>query len=453
MATGVHGRRTDFLRITALAVVAVSAGACSSLPTVPDWVDPTTWWGGDSGSADSGETPDLAGVPDKPQATPPDDQQQVAESLAADRAHAKYSADALRGGTEVASAPPPNVAAPQASEEAAAPTAAASGRSRAPAAVAEPVRTAQADRSIARDPSGRTIAGTLPETPPASQVAMVETPAPAESAVAPAPAQPAPTAVAAAQPPARPSPPAMVQTAMVSPSDASLGFKPSTAPPLDPSITQFVAAPIVQRYQQTAADAGLAYRQPTVIAVNQPHRRAHHRHRSSTGVASSSGVSSSGRSARGVGGPEHMTGSVVANLEVLGPAVPNPSPAVYADAQGNPATAVVFFPGDGVYLNATARTQVAAAVEQYNASGGRGFIRVVGHSSSRTPNMSVARHVEIIFRKSQQRADAVAREIIRRGVPANKVLVEAVGDSQPVYYESMPKGEDGNRRAEIFVQG
>jgi len=28
-----------------------------------------------------------------------------------------------------------------------------------------------------------------------------------------------------------------------------------------------------------------------------------------------------------------------------------------------------------------------------------------------------------------------------------------VGDSQPIYYESMPRGEDGNRRAEIFVQG
>jgi flagellar motor protein MotB len=33
------------------------------------------------------------------------------------------------------------------------------------------------------------------------------------------------------------------------------------------------------------------------------------------------------------------------------------------------------------------------------------------------------------------------------------VLVEAVGDSQPVYYESMPQGEEGNRRAEIFLQG
>jgi flagellar motor protein MotB len=32
------------------------------------------------------------------------------------------------------------------------------------------------------------------------------------------------------------------------------------------------------------------------------------------------------------------------------------------------------------------------------------------------------------------------------------VQIDAVGDSQPVYYESMPKGEEGNRRAEIFVQ-
>ena len=66
--------------------------------------------------------------------------------------------------------------------------------------------------------------------------------------------------------------------------------------------------------------------------------------------------------------------------------------------------------------------------------------------------MPVERHLEIIFRKSQERANAVVQELIRNGIPASKVLMEAVGDSQPVYYESMPKGEDGNRRAEIFLQ-
>ena len=67
--------------------------------------------------------------------------------------------------------------------------------------------------------------------------------------------------------------------------------------------------------------------------------------------------------------------------------------------------------------------------------------------------MPLERHLEIIFRKSQERASAVVQELIRNGVPADKVLMEAVGDSQSVYYESMPKGEDGNRRAEIFLQG
>jgi outer membrane protein OmpA-like peptidoglycan-associated protein len=154
-----------------------------------------------------------------------------------------------------------------------------------------------------------------------------------------------------------------------------------------------------------------------------------------------------------MGGPEHMTGAVVANLEALdtGAAAP-PAPAVYANAQGLPASEVVFFPGDTVHLTSAAIAKVRDAVAEYKARGGQGYVRVVGHSSSRTANMSVAEHIAIVFRKSQERADAVAKELIREGVPASKVLVEAVGDSQPVYYESMPKGEDGNRRAEIYLQ-
>jgi outer membrane protein OmpA-like peptidoglycan-associated protein len=153
-----------------------------------------------------------------------------------------------------------------------------------------------------------------------------------------------------------------------------------------------------------------------------------------------------------MGGPEQMSGSVVANLDALQASAPVAPPSTYANTRGLPATAVVFFPNDTVSLNADGKAQVRSAVEQYRAAGGQGYIRVVGHSSSRTANMSVDKHLEIIFTKSQERANAVAQEIIREGVPADKVLVEAVGDTQPVYYESMPKGEDGNRRAEIFLQ-
>jgi len=147
-----------------------------------------------------------------------------------------------------------------------------------------------------------------------------------------------------------------------------------------------------------------------------------------------------------------MTGAVVANLDAI-QATASSTPNVYASAAGLPPTAVIFFPGDTELLNGEARAKVRAAAEQFKARGGQAYIRVVGHSSSRTPNMPLDRHLEIIFQKSQARANAVAQELIREGVPADKVLVEAVGDSQPIYYESMPKGEDGNRRAEIFIQG
>jgi len=216
-------------------------------------------------------------------------------------------------------------------------------------------------------------------------------------------------------------------------SDASLGFKPSSAPALDSSISQFVAQPIIARYQQTAANAGVATGPIAPLAGE---------------VAVAPTVKGRRGSARAVGGPEAMSGSVVANLDAINSAPPS----VYANAAGLPPAAVVMFPGDGTALTAAGRAQVRMAVEAFQQRGGTGFIKVVGHSSSRTPNMTVEKHLVAIFAKSQARANAVAAEIIKEGVPASRVLVEAVGDSQPVYYESMPQGEDGNRRAEIFLQ-
>lgn len=139
----------------------------------------------------------------------------------------------------------------------------------------------------------------------------------------------------------------------------------------------------------------------------------------------------------------------MANLDVLN----NPTASVYANAVGGRPAAVVLFPGDGTAVTAAGRAQIRSAVSAFQQRGGSGYIKVVGHSSSRTANMPVEKHLMTIFAKSQARANAVARELIREGVPASHVLVEAVGDSQPVYYESMPQGEAGNRRAEIFIQG
>jgi outer membrane protein OmpA-like peptidoglycan-associated protein len=202
--------------------------------------------------------------------------------------------------------------------------------------------------------------------------------------------------------------------ASASPSDAALGFKPSSAPPLDSSISRWVPSPILSHYRQTAARAG---------------------------SAGTEAVSS----ATGKGGP----GDVVANLG----AVPGTPAGMAAAMNGGVApTEIIYFPGDTTGLSSAARTKIRDAVAAFKAQGGEGRIKVVGHASSRTGNMTVERHLEVIFDKSQKRANAVAQALIKAGIPAGKVIIQAVGDSQPIYYESMPKGEDGNRRAEIFLQ-
>jgi outer membrane protein OmpA-like peptidoglycan-associated protein len=429
------------LRLAAVLAFALTTSACSTIDDMISGDDtPSSSTGAtdangfpvDNGTApaataDAGTptTPDLAGVPDKPSGTTtPDEQREVADSLAADRARSGYSADALRGGTEPAAPPPgPAEAAPPPSA-----IASASPPPSQPAPAAPPPNSAPA-------PAPSDTASPAPMSP-----APAAAPVPDSSAPAPAPSTAVASAPMAPPPGSQPAVPANAVIPGAQPtqmSDAQLGFKPSTAPALDASISQFVAQPIIARYQETASNAGVAtgpIAPSNAMAYATPRVRSRH--------------------GRAIGGPEQMGGSVVANLDALnGPSSPAMTPSVYANAAGLPPAAVVMFPGDGTKLSAAGREQVRAAVTAFQQRGGSGFIKVVGHSSSRTTNMPVEKHMVAIFAKSQARANAVAAEIIRQGVPASRVLVEAVGDSQPVYYESMPQGEEGNRRAEIFIQG
>jgi outer membrane protein OmpA-like peptidoglycan-associated protein len=355
--------------------------------------------------------PELASIPSAPQV--PDDQRTVTDSLAAQGAQAQYSADALRAGTE-ANAPAPGPAAPMTPQVAAALAATPPSADAPPSAALASNAPSAAPPSADAPPSANASAPTPPPSaapiavsgnavaaaslPPAA--ASDTTPVRTASAAPPAantPAAPPPGAEAAV--PAVPPNGSIRSTMMMAPvmSDSALGFRASTAPALDASVSNFVSAPILTRYRQASAGG--------------------------------SGVSTA------VAGPNGAV--VAASPSVMGGAAP---------------TAVVFFPGDGVLLSAAARTQIRTAATAFKAGGGSGSIRVVGHASSRTGNMAVEKHLEAIFEKSQKRANAVAQELIRQGVPADHLQIDAVGDSQPVYYESMPKGEEGNRRAEIFVQ-
>jgi len=403
-------------------------------------------------------TPDLASLPARPAAPDATAQANASQQVNAAGAQAQSSVDALRAGTDAA-APPPVATDAAAARQALAsandapPTAGPTSADAPPTAGSEqsapPTASAAPPTASAAPPTASPAAAANPAVP-AQQVASATPPAPPEAppsaaalsaqvATAEAPSaqssSPAVSGAPVAPPGAEPAVPAVpgapgTQMAMLNPTDAQLGFKPSSAPPLNPSVSQWVSPPVLAEYRETAAMAGSAgTSEPAVPAVP---------------------AASPGKRGRGRVASQPMPGEVVANLD----AVPG-SPIGHAASMngGVPPTAIIYFPGDTTSLSKAALSQVRNAVAAFQAGGGTGTVKVVGHASSRTANMPIERHLEVIFQKSQARADAVAQALIKAGVPANKVQIEAVGDSQPIYYESMPKGEDGNRRAEIFVQG
>jgi outer membrane protein OmpA-like peptidoglycan-associated protein len=398
------GLPKPFVRFAAVALVAFATSACSS---VPNWVDPTNWIGGSDQTADANQndasTPDLASIPDKPVApSTVDERTQVADTLKADRADAQYSGDALRGGTEPSAAPPSNAPPVEASLTPAAPATPAAADSTPP------------QEASAVAPSSAQTATTENSTP--------ATTAPDQSA----PATPAAPAQVASTEPA----PAAAST--TPPSDDQLGFQTSKAPPLDPSVARFVAPAVLNQYQHTSAQTSAAPAltppppakpDPAQSSSLNPPTDSHLRQASYAPLSSSVRSSNTGMA----------------------------TPASYTPPQQSQPSAVVFFPRDAAVLGAKAKAQILAAAQSFQGHAGTGFVRVVGHSSSRTGDMPMARHLAVVFEHSQDFATAVANELVHDGVPADKVLIEAVGDSQPVYYESMPQGEAGNRRAEIFL--
>ncbi|HVW72572.1 MAG TPA: OmpA family protein [Rhizomicrobium sp.] len=409
-------------------------------------------------------TPDLASLPARPAQPDAAAQAATTQSVTAAGTQAQYSADALRAGTDAAAPPPaatdaaatkqamaaaaasapPTADAPptagsadnSAPPTAEAPSAAPPTASSAPPTASAPAAAANPNAAVPAQQVASAAPPSAPEAAPPSAAAQPGSPAAApvaSAALAPPPgAAPTTAAMAPSGEPAVPAVPMTpgTQMAMVNPSDAQLGFKPSSAPPLNASVSQWVSPPVLAHYRETAAMAGSAgMGEPAVAAV--PAVSGRH-----------------GR--RGAAADTAAAGDVVANLD----AVPgSPMGRVAAMNGGVPPTQIIYFPGDTTSLSKAALAKVRSAVEAFQANGGTGTVKVVGHASSRTANMPVEKHLEVIFQKSQARANAVAQALIRAGVPADKVQIEAVGDSQPIYYESMPKGEDGNRRAEIFVQG
>lgn len=120
-----------------------------------------------------------------------------------------------------------------------------------------------------------------------------------------------------------------------------------------------------------------------------------------------------------------------------------------AFVNGGSAIASVKFRNGSSKLSKGARGVIKGAASAHKARGGR--IRVVGHASQRTQDLSIRNHKVVNFRLSVDRAQSVASELMRLGVAPNAIVIEARGGGDPVYYEWMPAGEAENRRADIYL--
>jgi len=110
--------------------------------------------------------------------------------------------------------------------------------------------------------------------------------------------------------------------------------------------------------------------------------------------------------------------------------------------------ATILFQNGSSGLSGSDRRILGEVVRLHQQRGGT--VTVVGHASSRTRNMDPIRHKMVNYGVSVNRADKIASELRRMGLAPESIIVDARSDSMPLYYEIMPSGEAGNRRAEIY---
>ncbi|MEQ8586268.1 MAG: OmpA family protein [Thalassobaculaceae bacterium] len=481
--------------MTSIAALLLLAG-CSS---VPDALNPVEWYEGttdtvggwfsddepataDGGTATgsatgSGDFPNLASVPQRPTpSTTAEERAQIQQGLIADRNNARYtdSADAS------APADPPrraSTAQPAAPRSTATSSTAAIG---APAAAAESAaRTAAADASIpAPQPSAPAPSATRPE-----QTAAVPPPVPERQAPAAAPA----TGDGSTLWPRRPAPEPESRSPMTSGRVPDAESRVVRAPdtqtsggrrPLAETLTRADTRNAETRLDSAGTD-GVRTSPRTEPAGSAPAAQ-------SSGPEISRRLISETRTQRMTDGtvrtettapqpetvaavPDTMTrpaqtasaGAGSADAGAAGAGASDESASVIVDGPSldqyqlgfsGPAYLVgtVNFRHGSSGLSADDLDMVrsiASAARETDA-----YIRVIGHASARTAEMDLPRHELVNFEQSLARAEAVARALTQAGVPAERVLVEAMSASQPLYFESMPSGEAGNRRAEILFQ-
>jgi flagellar motor protein MotB len=111
--------------------------------------------------------------------------------------------------------------------------------------------------------------------------------------------------------------------------------------------------------------------------------------------------------------------------------------------------ATIYFNDGSARLSANDRRLVDQVAEAARRTGGT--IRIIGHSSMGASSGDAERVAMVNYKVSLDRANAVAVELLRSGVPDSRLQVIAEGSRNPIYAESARTGAAGNRRAEVYL--
>jgi flagellar motor protein MotB len=126
------------------------------------------------------------------------------------------------------------------------------------------------------------------------------------------------------------------------------------------------------------------------------------------------------------------------------------NPAGFAREGRRTLIAVVYFDHGSMDLDATDREVLRSVADLQSERGGK--LLVFGHASQRTKTSRADAHQLANFETSFDRAARVSQFLRELGVDPDDLVPVARGSKDPVYYEFMPTGEAGNRRAEIFLE-
>ena len=127
-----------------------------------------------------------------------------------------------------------------------------------------------------------------------------------------------------------------------------------------------------------------------------------------------------------------------------------PAPAGTPPSGAPVQVAVIQFGPMSSELNGKDQAVLARVAQVQRVNGGK--VRIVAHSAQDAAGPSPDALSRNNFEVSRQRALAVANQLLRLGVPANRIAAEAASDEEPAYETNTARGIAANRRAEIFVE-